>query len=59
MVVIMIAAFSLAWLPYAAFAMYNAFNPEHQVGVSIIVSKISALMFCKPSDRWLLMFCNI
>ena len=55
----MIAAFSLAWLPYAAFAMYNAFNPEHQVGVSIIVSKISALMFCKPSDRWLLMFCNI
>ena len=33
MVILMVSAFLIAWLPYATFAMYNALNPDAQVGV--------------------------
>jgi len=39
MVVIMVTAFTLAWFPYAVFAMYNTFNPDNQVRFSFIVNK--------------------
>ncbi|CAK8698222.1 unnamed protein product [Clavelina lepadiformis] len=35
MVVIMVAAFVLCWLPYASFAMYNAVNPTAQMSYGL------------------------
>uniref|UniRef100_H2YBN8 G-protein coupled receptors family 1 profile domain-containing protein n=1 Tax=Ciona savignyi TaxID=51511 RepID=H2YBN8_CIOSA len=35
MVVVMVTAFVICWLPYAAFAMYNVVNPEAQIDYAL------------------------
>ena len=43
MVILMVSAFLVAWLPYAGFGLYNVLNPDSQVSFLLLLMNYFAV----------------